>query len=93
MDLSVSKTMQEIYDGVSKIKKDVHNDALQKLLMGHIADIMEYTVARNDKMFAREVFDFIVEIFMTVGELDYDSVEPLLDILTTSRIIIKKMIV
>lgn len=92
MDLSISQKLQEMYDDVNLIKKDIENDNLQKIFIGHIRNIIEYTVARNDRMFAQQIFEFIVDMFMIIGELDYDSVEPVLDALTTSRIIIKNVI-
>lgn len=92
MDFSISKMLQEMYDDVNLIKKDIKNDNIQKTFIGHISDVMKYTIARNDKMFAKEMFEFVVDMFMIIGELDYDSVEPVLDALTTSRIIIKNLI-
>jgi hypothetical protein len=92
MDFTVSKKFQEMFDDINMIKKDIYNKDLQKLFIDHIADMMEYTVAKNDNMFSQQMFEFMVDIFMIIGELDYDTVEPILDALTASRIIIKNLI-
>ena len=92
MDFSVSTKFQEMFDDISMIKNDAKNKDLHKRFNDHVADMMEYTVAKNDIIFSKQMFSFLVDIFMIVGELDYDSVEPVLDVLTTSRIVIKKLI-
>ena len=92
MDFSVSRKFQEMFDDINTIKKNTRNKDSQQLFIGHIADIMEYSVARNDKMFSQQLLSFIVDIFMIIGELDYDDVEPVLNALTASRIVLKNLI-
>jgi cell division protein ZapA (FtsZ GTPase activity inhibitor) len=92
MDFSESRKFQEMFDDINTIKKNTRNKDSQQIFIGHIADIMEYSVTRNDKMFSQQLLNFIVDIFMIIGELDYDDVEPVLDALTASRIVLKNLI-
>lgn len=93
MDFTVSQKFQELFDDINNIKKDTKNKDLQHVFIGHIADMTKHTVVSKDKIFSQQMFDFIVDIFMIIGELDYDDVEPVLDALTASRIVLKKLII
>lgn len=92
MDFSVSQKFQELFDDINMIKQDTRNKVLQNSFIGHIADMIEYTVKKNEKMFSKQMFSFVVDIFMIIGDLNYDDVEPILDALTASRIVLKKLI-
>lgn len=92
MVISLSQKFQELFDDINLIKQDTRNKDLQDLFIDHIADIMEYTVARNNKILSAQMYRFLADIFMIIGELDYDDIEPILDALTASRIVLKNLI-
>lgn len=92
MDLYVSMKVQELYDDVEFVKNDIHNKSAQTVFINHIADMIEYTIATKDRMFSQQMLEFMIDLFMIVGALDYDSVETVLNALTSSRIILKNLI-
>lgn len=92
MDLSLSQKFQELFDDINLIKQDTKNKDLQDLFISHIVNIMEYTVATNNKTLSSQMYSFVADIFMIIGELDYDDIERILDALTASRIVLKNLI-
>lgn len=91
-ELDLHNKFAELRDNVLQIAIDVCNKEAQDIFINHVADIIEYTVTQNDKIFSKQVYEFLIEMFMLVGELDYDDVEPVLDALTASRIVLKHLI-
>lgn len=81
-----------MFDDINEIKNDISNKRKHDVFIHHIVNMMEYTVARNDKIFSKQMLDFMIDLFMIIGELDYDTIEPVLNTLTTSRILLKKLI-
>lgn len=91
-ELDIYNKFEELRDDVKQITKDVCHKEKQNVFINHVVDMIEYTVKINDKIFSKQVLEFIIELFMIIGELDYDSVENVLDTLTASRIVIKNLI-
>lgn len=82
----------ELQDNVKCILADMKNQNIQHLFINNIADVIEYTIKINNHIFSKQILEFLVDTFITIGELDYDSVENVLDALTASRIIINNLI-
>lgn len=82
----------ELQDNVKCILADMKNQNMQHLFINNIADVIEYTIKINNHVFSKQILEFLVDTFITIGELDYDSVENVLDALTASRIIINNLI-
>jgi transcription elongation factor GreA-like protein len=91
-DLDIYNKFEELRDDAKHITNDVCQKDKQKVFINHIADLIEYTVKINNKVFSKQVLEFLIDMFMVIGELDYDSVENVLDTLTASRIVIKNLI-
>lgn len=91
-ELDIYTKFLELRDDAQTIAKNIHDKVAQNTFINHIADVMEYTVALNDQVFSKQVLDFLIDMFMFIGELDYDSVENVLDTLTASRIVARDLI-
>lgn len=89
--------LQAFFDHIVGLVKDleanVDNDEKKQLLVVSINDLTEFACLNaDDKYLVNRVFQFLVTLFYRVGELDYDSVETVLDSLTLARSTIRDII-
>lgn len=77
---------------VKELETDVSNDRVKEQLVTIINNIVQYACVNCDnKHMLMVVMQFLVTLFYRVGELDYDSVETVLDALTMSRATIREL--
>jgi len=89
--LDVYNKFEELRQNVKDVVEDVQNKEIQSKFINNIADVIEYTMSINNYTFSKQILDFLIDTFITIGELEYDMVENVLDVLTASRIIINKL--
>jgi hypothetical protein len=90
--MDIYKKFQDILDGVKQLQDNVHNKDLQNILIKHITEIVDIAILSNNVHMSNAILEFTISLFMTIGELDYDCVELILDSLTASRIVLKEHI-
>ncbi len=75
------------------LEADQTNVFIQYQLIDTVDDILQYSIAHcNDKPLLNKVLRFLIDLFFKVVELNYDTVECVLDVLTTTRIIVRSCI-
>lgn len=78
---------------VKDLEHNVCNVKVKEQLVSIINNIVEYACVNvEDKHMLTQVMQFLVTLFYRVGELDYDSVEIVLDTLTAGRITIRELL-
>lgn len=71
---------------VKELEMDVSNDRVKNELVTCINSIIEYACLNyEDRYMITVAMQFLVTLFYRVAELDYDSVENVLDALTMAR--------
>ncbi len=90
--LDVYNKFEELRQNVKDVVEDVQNKGIQNTFINNIADVIEYTVSINNYSFSKQILEFLIDTFITIGELEYDMVENVLDALTASRVIINRLI-
>jgi hypothetical protein len=78
---------------VKELETDIDNDQVKEQLVNIINNILQYACVNcEDRHMLMVVMQFLVTLFYRVGELDYDSVENVLDALTMSRATIRELL-
>lgn len=91
-ELEIYDKFEELRASMDCISKDLQNREVQNNFINNLADIIKYTIENNNKVLSIQILEFMTDTFLALGKLDYDSIEDVLDSLTASRIIIKKLI-
>jgi hypothetical protein len=91
--MNLPTVFDEVTALVKELETDVSNDRVKEQLVNIINDIVQYACVNcEDRHMLMAVMQFLVTLFYRVGELDYDSVEIVLDALTMSRATIRELL-
>jgi hypothetical protein len=90
--MDIYNKFQDILDEVKQLQDNVHNKDLQNILIEDINEIVDIAILSNNIHMSNTTLKFTISLFMTIGELDYDCVEAILDTLTASRIVLREHI-
>lgn len=84
--MHITQVFDEVTALVKEIESNVDNDGVKDELITFINNIIEYVYLNSeDRYLVTNVMQFVVTLFYRVGELDYDNVESVLDVLTMAR--------
>lgn len=79
-----------ITDLVTQLEVNVDDEEIKETLIRHINDLSSYAcLQQEDKGILNSLMDYLLVIYLRVGELDYKSVEYVLDTIAMASVTVK----
>lgn len=84
--MHITQVFVEVTALVKELESNVNDVGVKEDLIILINNIIAYVLLNcEDRYQLTSIMQFVVTLFYRVGELDYDSVESILDVLTMAR--------